>query len=213
MQGTFERFSGQARRVLALAQAEARRLKHHHIEPEHVLLGLTLLDAFVAEHGDMALIRAQVEPLMGQGSDEAPDTLVLTPRAKRVITLAIAEANSLGQRDIGTQHLLLGLLREGAGVAFEVLTARGFTVNEVRAQVSKAAMDEPIVHIGPREKVEEVLEQLTESEREILRMRFGLTDGHGHTLEEVCRAFGVTREHIRRIEAKALRALRSGTVI
>jgi ATP-dependent Clp protease ATP-binding subunit ClpC len=120
MQAKFERFSGQARQVLGLAQAEARRLKHHQIEPEHVLLGLTLLDALAAEHGDLDRIRVQVEQLMGQGSDEAPDTLVLTPRTKRVITLAIAEADRLGQRHIGTQHLLLGLLREGAGVAFEV---------------------------------------------------------------------------------------------
>jgi RNA polymerase sigma factor (sigma-70 family) len=212
MQATFERFSGRARRVLSLAQAEARRLYHNRIEPEHLLLGLAQLDDGAAAKllrggdGDLDQIRARVQQLIGQGSEPSSDTMALTPRTKGVIAAAIAQADQMGHRRIGTQHLLLGLLQEGQGVAFEVLTAWGVTGDNARVQMSQATIDEREL----REMVKQAFERLTEREREILIMRFGLKDGQGHTLEEVGQAFGVTRERIRQVEARALRMLRGG---
>jgi RNA polymerase sigma factor (sigma-70 family) len=180
-----------------------------------LLLGLTLLDDGAAalllrrSNGDLHHMRAQVEQLLGRGTDPTPDTILLTPRTKQVVTFAIAEADRMGQRHIGTQHLLLGLLQEGAGVAFGVLAARGLTLDDTRAQVSQAAMGETMAHMVLSKKV---WKQLTESERKILRMRFGLEEGRSHSLDEVAQELGVTREHIRQVEAKALRALRRGTV-
>jgi ATP-dependent Clp protease ATP-binding subunit ClpA len=209
----FARFSARVQRTLSLAQSEARRLYHSHIEPEHLLLALTQLDGGAAADvlgrvkADLDQIRTRVEQLMGQGSEPTSDTMALTSRTKRAIVAAVAEADHLGQRRIGTHHLLLGLLQEGVGVAFEVLAECGVRVDNVRVQIPGSMPEEQDL----REIVtQSVLEGLTERERNILTMRFGLMDGSSHTLEEVEIAFGVSREQIRQVEAKALRSLWQG---
>lgn len=217
MQTTFERFSRRAQRVLGLAQAEAQRLYHSHIEPEHLLLALTQLEDGAAAqvlgraNADPDQIRTRVEQLIGHGSEPTSEKLVLTPRTKRAVVAAVAEADQMGQRRIGTRHLLLGLLQEGEGVAFEVLTASGVSVDNARAHIPGQ-----IPGTAPEEKdLREIVkhaafEGLTKREREILIMRFGLEGGLSHSLEEVGLAFGVSLEQIRQVEAKALRNLPRG---
>ena len=123
---TFERFSARARRALSLAQSEAQRLNHSHIEPEHLLLALTQLDDGAAAeilgqvNADLDQIRTRVEQLIGQGSEPTSDAMALTPRTKRAIVAAVAKADQMGHRRIGTRHLLLGLLQEGEGVDFQL---------------------------------------------------------------------------------------------
>jgi ATP-dependent Clp protease ATP-binding subunit ClpC len=213
MKPTFERFSARAQRALSLAQSEAQRPNHSHIEPEHLLLALTQLDDSAAAevlgrvNAGLDQIRTRVEQLIGQGSEPTSETMDLTPRTKRAIVAAVAEAGQMGQRRIGTQHLLLGLLQEGEGVAFEVLTEWGVRIDNARVQIPVSTPGE--------QNLREIIRQsgfegLTRREREILTMRFGLVGGSSHTLEEVESAFGVSREQIRQVEAKALRNLRRG---
>jgi RNA polymerase sigma factor (sigma-70 family) len=218
MSSTFKRFSVRARRVLSLAQSEAGRLNHSHIEPEHLLLTLTQLpDSAAAKvleqvDADLDQIRTRVERLIGRGSGPPSAQLALTPRTKRVIEAAVAAADQEELRLIGTRHVLLGLLQEGAGGAFEVLNEWGVTADDARAPTP-----DPIPRPTPEEQeLREVIRQLafeglTEREREILNMRFGLKRGSNHTLEEVELALGVSREQIRQVEAKALRLLLGGT--
>jgi RNA polymerase sigma factor (sigma-70 family) len=214
----FERFSARARRTLSLAQSEAQRLHHSHIEPEHLLLALTQLDDSAAAevlgqvNADLDQIRRRVEQLIGQGSEPTSEAMALTLRTKRAIVAAVAEADQMEQRRIGTQHLLLGLLQEGEGVAFEVLTECGVRVDIARAQIPVQIPESTPEEIELGEIILEqsVFEGLTAREREILIMRFGLKGGLGHTLEQVGLAFGVSREQIRQVEAKALRNLRRG---
>jgi len=170
MQTTFERFSGRAQRVLSLAQAEAQRLKQNHIAPEHLLLGLVQLDdgawARILRGGDADLdqIRTRVQQLIGQGSEPSSDTMTLTPRTKGVIVAAIAKADQMGHRRIGTQHLLLGLLQEGQGVAFEVLTEWGITVDNARVKMPQSTTDEE--QKGPNEAELEGIEETAIIEKE-----------------------------------------------
>ncbi len=213
MNTTFERFSARARRALSLAKSEAQRFNYSHIEPEHLLLALTQLDDSAAAevlgrvNASLDQIRTRVEQLIGQGSEPTSDAMVLTPRTKRVIVAALAEADQMGHRRIGTRHLLLGLLQEGEGVAFEVLTEWGVRVDNARLQIPGSTPEEQDLRELIRQSV---FEGLTEREREILIMRFGLDGGLSHTPEEVGLAFGVSREQIRQVEAKALRNLWRG---
>jgi RNA polymerase sigma factor (sigma-70 family) len=217
MKTTFERFSRRALRALGLAQSEAQRLNHSHIEPEHLLLALTQLDDGAAVEllrqvdVDLDQIRMRVEQRIGQGAEPTSDALALTPRTKRAIVAAVAEADQMGQRRIGTRHLLLGLLQEGEGHAFEVLTASGVSVDNARAHIPPQIPGSTPEEKDLREIVKQAaFEGLTEREREILTMRFGLKGGLSHTLEEVGLALGVSLEQIRQVEAKALRYLRRG---
>jgi RNA polymerase sigma factor (sigma-70 family) len=218
MNATFERFSARARRALSLAQTEAQRLNHNHIEPEHLLLALTQLDDGAAAevlgqvNASLDQIRTRVEELIGQGSEPTSEAMALTPRTKRAIVAAVAEADQMGKRRIGTRHLLLGLLQEGEGVALEVLTEWGVRVDNARAQIPvKIPESTPEeIELGEINLEQSVFEGLTAREREILIMRFGLKGGLGHTLEQVGLAFGISREQIRQVEAKALRNLRRG---
>jgi ATP-dependent Clp protease ATP-binding subunit ClpC len=144
---TFGRFSVRARRVLSLAQSEAQRLNHSHIEPEHLLLALTQLhDTTAAEvirrvNASLDQIRMQIEESIGQGTGPTADAMALTPRIKRAIVAAIAAADQMEQRRIGTQHLLLGLLQEAEGVAFEVLTASGVSVDNARVPIPEPTLE------------------------------------------------------------------------
>ncbi len=140
MASRFEKFSERARRVLTLAQEEAQHFNHSYIGTEHIMLGLLREDEGVgakvlANLGvSLSKARSAVEFIIGRGDKPATGEIGLTPRAKRVIELAIDEARHLGHNYIGTEHLLLGLLREGGGVASDVLDSFGITLEQARAE-------------------------------------------------------------------------------
>jgi ATP-dependent Clp protease ATP-binding subunit ClpC len=137
----FERFSDRARRVIVLAQEEARMLNHNYIGTEHILLGLIHEGEGVAAKALESLgisldaVRQQVEEIIGQGQQALSGHIPFTPRAKKVLELSQREAARLGHAYIGTEHILLGLIREGDGVAAQVLVTLGADLNRVRQQV------------------------------------------------------------------------------
>src|SRR5437016_4749018 len=137
----FERFTDRARRVVVLAQEEARMLNHNYIGTEHVLLGLIREGEGVAAKALESLgislegVRQQVEEIIGQGQQIPGGHIPFTPRAKKVLELSLREALQLGHNYIGTEHILLGLIREGEGVAAQVLVKLGADLNRVRQQV------------------------------------------------------------------------------
>jgi ATP-dependent Clp protease ATP-binding subunit ClpC len=137
----FERFTDRARRVVVLAQEEARMLNHNYIGTEHILLGLIHEGEGVAakalEALDISLeaVRAQVTEIIGEGQQAPQGHIPFTPRAKKVLELSLREALQLGHNYIGTEHILLGLIREGEGVAAQVLVKLGADLNSVRQQV------------------------------------------------------------------------------
>jgi len=140
MSSRFEKFSERARRVLTIAQEEARQLNHSYIGTEHILLGLAREEEGVAAKVltnlgvSLSKVRSAVEFISGRGERPTTGETGLTPRAKKVIELAIDEARQLGHNYIGTEHLLLGLLREGEGVAAGVLDSLGVTLERARAE-------------------------------------------------------------------------------
>ncbi|TKK90716.1 ATP-dependent Clp protease ATP-binding subunit, partial [Herbidospora galbida] len=137
----FERFTDRARRVVVLAQEEARMLNHNYIGTEHILLGLIHEGEGVAAKALESLgislegVRQQVEEIIGQGQSAPSGHIPFTPRAKKVLELSLREALQLGHNYIGTEHILLGLIREGEGVAAQVLVKLGADLNRVRQQV------------------------------------------------------------------------------
>ena len=137
----FERFTDRARRVVVLAQEEARLLNHSYIGTEHILLGLIHEDEGVAAKAMQSLgisleaVRSQVEEIIGQGGSSPSGHIPFTPRAKKVLELSLREALQLGHNYIGTEHILLGLIREGEGVAAQVLVKLGADLSRVRQQV------------------------------------------------------------------------------
>ncbi len=137
----FERFSERARRVLSLAQAEAQRFNHNYIGTEHILLGLIReadgVGARVLTNrgADLSTVRSRVEDVIGRGQAPVFGDMGLTPGAKSVIALAVNEARSMGHHYIGTEHLLIGLMREGEGLAAQVLQSLGLTLQDTRAEV------------------------------------------------------------------------------
>jgi len=137
----FERFTDRARRVVVLAQEEARLLNHNYIGTEHILLGLIHegegLAAKALENLDISLqaVREQVQDIIGQGQQAATGHIPFTPRAKKVLEYSLREGLQLGHTYIGTEHILLGLIREGEGVAAQVLVKLGADLNKVRQQV------------------------------------------------------------------------------
>ena len=137
----FERFTDRARRVVVLAQDEARGLKHNYIGTEHLLLGLISEGEGVAAKALETMeikgeaVRASVIEIIGEGEKPVEGHIPFTPRAKRVFELSLREALQLGHNYIGTEHLLLGLLKEGEGVAAQVLTKQGADLSQVRQTV------------------------------------------------------------------------------
>ena len=137
----FERFTDRARRVVVLAQEEARMLNHNYIGTEHILLGLIHEGEGVAAKAlesmgiSLDAVRAQVEEIIGQGQQAPSGHIPFTPRAKKVLELSLREALQLGHNYIGTEHILLGLIREGEGVAAQVLVKLGADLNRVRSTV------------------------------------------------------------------------------
>ncbi len=134
MSSRFEKFSDRARRVLTLAQEEAQRFNHNYIGTEHILLGLVretegVVARVLINLGiDLNKVRAAVEFIIGRGEKPVQGEIGLTPRAKKVIELAVDEARRMNHSYIGTEHLLVGLLREGEGVASGVLESLGVTL-------------------------------------------------------------------------------------
>jgi len=142
MASRFEKFSERARRVLSLAQEEAQRFNHNYIGTEHILLGLVRENEGTAAKvlGGLGIelnkIRSAVEFIIGKGDTAASGEIGLTPRAKKVIELAVDEARRLNHHYIGTEHLLIGLMREGEGVAAGVLESLGVTLDKVRGETN-----------------------------------------------------------------------------
>ena len=155
-----ERFTDRAQRVVKLAEEEARMLDHNYIGTEHILLGLLREGEGVAAKALESLgispqaVREQVEEIIGRGQQAPFDVIPFTPRSKKVLELSLRESQQLGHNYIGTEHILLGLIREGDGVAAQVLVKLGADLNRVRQQVIQliAAQQQP-GHLPPREGV------------------------------------------------------------
>ncbi len=143
MSSRFEKFSERARRVLSLAQEEAQRFNHNYIGTEHILLGLVRETDGVAArvlsslNVELSKVRSAVEFIIGRGERPSPGDIGLTPRAKKVIELAVDEARRLSHHYIGTEHLLIGIMREGEGVAAGVLESLGVSLDKVRAETTR----------------------------------------------------------------------------
>jgi ATP-dependent Clp protease ATP-binding subunit ClpA len=183
----FERFTDRARRVVVLAQEEARHLDHNYIGTEHLLLGLIHEGEGVAAMSleslgiSLQAVRAQVEEIViGQDQSAPTGHIPFTPRAKKVLELSLREALQLGHNYIGTEHILLGLIREGQGVAAQVLVKLGADLSRVRQQVIQLlsgyaggeVVAEPagartrLVHMTVPAELREAEEQLAQVRRE-----------------------------------------------
>ncbi len=149
MVNKFDRFTKRARRVLALAQEEAQRLNHNYIGTEHLLLGLIREESGVAARvlKDLGVaperVRETVEEMIGRGERRVVGHIGLTPRTKRVIELAVDEARRMGHAYIGTEHLLLGLIKEGEGIAVDVLKGLGVNLDRVRSETTRLILEGP----------------------------------------------------------------------
>jgi ATP-dependent Clp protease ATP-binding subunit ClpA len=180
--GPFQRFTGRAREVVVLAQDEARALKHNYIGTEHILLGLLReeegLAARVLESLDITVegVRAQVARIVGQADEVTTGQIPFTPRAKKVLELALREALSLGHNYIGTEHILLGLVRENEGVAARILLDFDADAEKIRNEIirmlsSLGRRQEQSKPLAPRELTSppvarEVLDELAHIEQE-----------------------------------------------
>jgi ATP-dependent Clp protease ATP-binding subunit ClpC len=162
----FDRFAERARLAMVLAQEEARELKHNYVGTEHLLLGLLRQDDGLAARLlaslDVTLekVRAEVDRIVGPGDEVTRGQIPFTPRAKRALELALKEARSLGHDHIGTEHLLLGLLRKSEGVAARILLDFDIRYETVRSEVAPAGGAEP-VH-GSARQVDGQRKQLTQ---------------------------------------------------
>ncbi len=156
MSSRFEKFTERARKVLTLAQEEAQRFNHNYIGTEHILLGLVregegVAAKVLANLGvELAKVRSAIEFIIGRGEHAVRGEIGLTPRAKRVIELAVDEARRLNHNYIGTEHLLLGLLREGEGVAAGVLESLGVNLDKVRNETVRILQQSMPQAAGPR---------------------------------------------------------------
>jgi ATP-dependent Clp protease ATP-binding subunit ClpC len=145
----FERFTDRARRVIVLAQEEARMLNHNYIGTEHILLGLIHEGDGVAAQAldsmgiSLDAVRHEVEEIIGRGQEARSGHIPFTPRAKKVLELSLREALQLGHTYIGTEHILLGLIREGDGVAPQVLVKLGAELNRTRLVVIQVLTGRP----------------------------------------------------------------------
>ena len=154
----FDKFTDRARKVLTLAQDEAQRFNHNYIGTEHLLLGLVREGEGVAArvlenmNVELAKVRTAVEFIIGRGDRPVVGEVGLTPRAKRVIELAIDEARRLGHNYIGTEHLLLGLVREGEGIAAGVLESLGVNLDKVRHEVIRVLSQSSSRRAAPRRR-------------------------------------------------------------
>jgi ATP-dependent Clp protease ATP-binding subunit ClpA len=178
----FERFTDRARRVVVGAQEEARLLNHNYIGTEHLLLGLAHEGQGVAATAlerlgiRLEALRSQVQEIIGQGQQAPSGHIPFTPRAKKVLELSLRESQQLGHNYIGTEHILLGLIREGEGVAAQVLVKLGGDFSRVRQQVlqllsgsagdPEAAAGMRLVRMTVPDDIREASERLAEVRRQ-----------------------------------------------
>ena len=143
----FDRFTQRARKVLQFAQEEAQRLQHNYIGTEHLLLGLVregeglAAKVLISLGVELESVRKAVEDIIGRGDHPVYGEVGLTPRAKKVVELAVDEARCLNHHYIGTEHLLLGLIREGEGIGAGVLENFGLNLQDVRAKTMQLLND------------------------------------------------------------------------
>jgi ATP-dependent Clp protease ATP-binding subunit ClpA len=179
----FERFTDRARRVVVLAQEEARMLNHNYIGTEHILLGLIHEGEGVAAKALEALgvslteVRTLVEEIIGQGQAAPTGHIPFTPRAKKVLELSLRESLQLGHNYIGTEHILLGLVREGEGVAAQVLVKLGANLDRVRQQVLGVLGEEGVLETPPGKRF---LERLTDPALAVLAIARDSARDLGH---------------------------------
>ncbi len=189
----FERFTDRARRVVVLAQEEARMLEHNYIGTEHLLLGLihegegVAAKALRALDVDLDTLRREVEALVGRGQQPQQGHIPFTPQAKKTLELALRESVQLGHDYIGTEHLLLGLVREGEGPAAQVLEQRGIELNTVRQEVIRQLHG----YQGREGR-----------RRRVVWARSGGEGREGTALEEISRQLRVLGTRLAAIEAK-----------
>jgi ATP-dependent Clp protease ATP-binding subunit ClpA len=168
----FERFTERARQVVVLAQDEARALKHNYIGTEHILLGLLREEEGVAarvlEGFDVTAdeVRAQVRQIVGEGDEPATGQIPFTPRAKKVLELALREAMTLGHNYIGTEHVLLGIARENEGVAARILLDFDADAETIRNEIIRMLSGPRAAGVDPR--VYKLLERIRARKREAL---------------------------------------------
>ena len=154
MNDKFEKFTERARKVLSLAQDEAQRFNHNYIGTEHLLLGLVregdgVAAKVLANLGvELQKVRSAVEFIIGRGDRIVLGEIGLTPRSKKVIELAVDEARRLNHHYIGTEHLLLGLVREGEGIAAGVLESLGVNLEKVRTQTIQVLSQSGVSQVG-----------------------------------------------------------------
>jgi ATP-dependent Clp protease ATP-binding subunit ClpC len=183
----FERFTDRARRVVVLAQEESRLFNHDYIGTEHILLGLIHEGEGVAATALESLgisldsVRSEVEEMIGHGKSPARGHIPFTPRAKKVLELSLREALQLGHTYIGTEHILLGLIREGQGVAAQVLQKLGADLDRVRQQVIDALSGSEVSPLE-RERSEgrRFFGLLSESAESLLKAASWSADDLGH---------------------------------
>jgi ATP-dependent Clp protease ATP-binding subunit ClpC len=202
----FERFTDRARRVVVLAQEEARMLSHVYIGTEHILLGLIHEGEGVAakalESLDISLeaVRRQVEEIMGQGKAAPTGHIPFTPRAKKVLELSFREAKQLGHNHIGTEHILLGLIREGEGVAAQILQKLGADLKRVRRTVITELSGSPAVRYGDMPSPSPF------DERE--KILLSLLMHEGLTTSEIAKLLGVSEEKVGEIVQAVIEKLK-----
>jgi ATP-dependent Clp protease ATP-binding subunit ClpA len=175
----FEQFTDRARRVIVLAQEEARLLNHNYVGTEHLLLGLVHEGEGVAATAleslgiSLEAVRSQVEEIIGRGQQAPSGHIPFTPRAKTVLELSLREALQLGHTYIGTEHILLGLIREGEGVAAQVLVKLGADLPRVRQQVLQVLSGHTGVQAGARTRLVRmtVPDDLREAEEQLEQVR------------------------------------------
>jgi ATP-dependent Clp protease ATP-binding subunit ClpC len=175
----FERFTDRARRMIVFAQEEARLLNHNYIGTEHILLGLIHEGEGVAAKTleslgiSLQAVRSEVEEIIGRGQRAPSGHIPFTPRAKKVLELSLREALQLGHNYIGTEHILLGLIREGEGVAAQVLVKLGADQARVRQQVIRLLSSSGGGEAGARVRLVRmtVPDDLREAEEQLARLR------------------------------------------
>ncbi len=171
----FDRFTEQARKVVALAQDESRRFNHNYIGTEHLLLGLLREDKGVAAQALGSLnvtldeVREQVESIVGYGREETSGQAPFTPRSKKVLELALREALRLGHSYIGTEHILLGLVRESEGVAARVLSNLGVDPDKARREIVRV-LGGRAMEARPTDRLE-ASESIRDSGADLVRAR------------------------------------------
>jgi ATP-dependent Clp protease ATP-binding subunit ClpC len=213
----FERFTDRARRVVVLAQEEARMLNHNYIGTEHILLGLIHEGEGVACRAlesmgiSLRAARVEVEDIIGQGQSKPTGHVPFTPRAKKVLEMALREALALKHDYIGTEHLLLGLIREGEGVGAQVLQKLGADLNLARQRVIEllraAGVESAPVeaqHGDPRELVRRAADRARRARELSERLAAGLGDP-SVTADDIFFGFLVMEERLLGLEVVARR--------